>query len=152
MTKDATFADGAPPPPVIRAEDPEDLAVLAALVQDAVGQVAQMKFDAQRRRFAVLLSRYRWEDPASAQRVNSLLVISDVLGVATQGITRNDDVVVSVLTIGFEPGADGTGVLTLVLAGDGAIRLDVECIDLTLRDVSQPWPAAAGRAPEHPQD
>lgn len=148
MSDDATFADGAPPA-VIRAEDAQDLAVLSALVQDAVGQVEQLKYDARRRRFAALLTRFRWEDPARAERVTSLLVVSDVLGVATQGIAKGDDVVISVLTIAFDPGPDGTGTLTLVLAGDGAIRLSVECIDLTLRDISQPFPAAAGRAPDH---
>jgi hypothetical protein len=145
---DATFAEGAPPA-VLRAEDPEDLAVLSALLQDAVGHVAQMRHDAQRRRFALLVSRYCWEDPARTERVSSLLVVSDVLAVASQGVARGDDVVVSVLTLSFQPGPDGTGVLTLVLAGDGAIRLDVECIDLTLRDVCAPWPAAAGHAPAH---
>lgn len=151
MSGDATFADGAQPA-VIRAEDVQDLAVLSALIQDAVGHVAQMKYDARRRRFALLLTRYRWEQDARAERVTSLLVVSDVRSVATQGVAAGDDLVVSVLTIAFDPGPDGTGLLTLVLAGDGAIRLDVECIDLTLRDISDPFPAAAGRAPDHTRD
>lgn len=148
MSDDATFADGAPPA-AIRAEDAQDLAVMAALLQDAVGHVSQIRYDAQRRRFALVLTRYRWEEAARAERISSLLVVSDVLGVATQGFAAGDDLVISVLTLTFDPGPDGTGSLTLVLAGDGAIRLKVECIDLTLRDLSDPFPAAAGRAPEH---
>ncbi len=51
--------------------------------------------------------------------------------------------------IGFAPGTDGMGTLTLTLAGDGAIALEVETLDLTLRDVTRPYLAPSGKAPDH---
>ena len=85
------------------------------------------------------------------ERVRAVLMIGDVMRVATSGIDRSDkDLVLSLLDIAFEPGADGTGTLLLTLAGDGAIRLEVECLDLLLRDVERPYAAPSGKVPSHP--
>jgi hypothetical protein len=43
------------------------------------------------------------------------------------------------------------GRLTLVLAGDGAVALDVETLEVTLRDVTRPYVAVSGKAPDHPE-
>ena len=56
----------------------------------------------------------------------------------------------SLLALDWQPGEDGTGRLTLVLAGDGAIAVDVECIDVTLRDVTRPYLAPSRKVPDHP--
>ena len=154
MTEDATFEDGREAPLRLKALDAEDLAVMAALVQDAVFPAVEMKWDSKARRFAILLNRFRWEDAGkerhAPERVQALLSFEGVLRVSSQGIDRSDrDVVLSILSISFEPGADGTGDMTLVLAGDGAIRLTVEAIDATLRDVTRPYVAPSKSVPEH---
>jgi hypothetical protein len=85
--------------------------------------------------------------------VQSLLVVDEVLSVQTQGIVRQDrDTVLSLLSAGFEPGEDGTGRVTLTLAGDGAIALAVEALEVTLKDVTRPYLAPSGRLPGHPDD
>jgi hypothetical protein len=154
---DARFEDAAEAPLRLKAEAPDDLPVISALVQDAVFPITEMHFESRRRRFALLLNRFRWEldlDSATRgghERVQSVLVVDDVQGVATQGIDRGDrDTILSLLSIAFEPGTDGAGRLVLVLAGDGAIALDVECLDVTLRDVTRPYRAPSGKAPRHP--
>ena len=153
---DARFEDGADRPLKIWATDAEDLSILSALVQDAVLPVSEMRFDRPARRFALLLNRYRWEDHARAlrddapERVQSVLVVRDVLAVASQGFSRQDqDLVLSVLAVEFTPGADGAGDVVLRLAGDGDLRLQVECLDVTLRDVTRPYRAVSGKAPHH---
>ncbi|PWE32184.1 DUF2948 domain-containing protein [Maritimibacter sp. 55A14] len=156
--KDARFEDGTEAPLNLKALDTDDLTVISSLAQDAVFPVSEMTWQSGARRFAVLINRFRWEDRERAEkqhrkfeRVQSLLVVEDVLKVAVQGVDRRDaDLVLSLLSIGFEPGADGTGRLVLTLAGDGAVALDVECIDVTLRDVTRPYVAPSGRAPDHP--
>lgn len=154
MTDDASFDDGREGPLYLGAMDVEDLQVISSLAQDAVFPITEMTWRAGERRFALLVNRFRWEDPRHAhhapERVRSLLVIDNVLGVASQGIDRNDaDTVLSLLSIGFEPTGDGTGHLTLVLAGDGAIRLEVEALEVTLKDVTRPYVAASGKVPYH---
>lgn len=155
---DARFEDAAEAPLSLRAETPEDLAVIAALVQDAVLPVTEIRWEAKARRLALLLNRFRWEDKAAAEaarrpfeRVQSVLVISDVTGIASQGVDRQDrDLVLSLLDLAWEPGLDGAGKLTLTLAGDGAIAVSVECLAVDLRDVTRPYAAVSGRAPHHP--
>ena len=154
---DARFEDGADGPLRLVAQDAAGLAVLSALLQDAVYPITEMSFAAKRRRFAVLLNRFRWEDRDTAEqakrryeRVQSLLVFEDVLAVQSQGIDRADaDTVLSLLELRFVPGADGTGRIELVLAGDGTIALQIEALDATLRDVSRPYLAPSGRVPQH---
>ncbi len=159
MTEDARFEDGAERPLRLKAEDPEDLSVLAALIQDAVLPANEMKWERGRRRFSLLLNRFRWEDKAAAdlrgrgvERVQALLVAEDVLKVAQQGLdARDSDTVLSILTLSFEAGEDGTGRLILTFAGDGAVALDVESVNLTMQDVTRPYLAPSGQSPDHPE-
>lgn len=157
MSEDAKFEDGGEEPLRLKAEDGDDLPVLSALVQDAVFPITEMRWQPRERRFALLLNRFRWEDERAAERrgrpyerVQSLLVVSDVLKVASQGIDRGQaDTVLSLLSVAFEPGTDGTGRVVLTIAGDGAIALDVECLDIALRDVTRPYIAPSHHKPGH---
>ncbi len=154
---DARFQDGGEEPLRLVAQDAEDLKVISSLVQDAVLPVTELKYDAKRRRFAALINRFRWEDRVEAERVGrayervrSVLVVEDVRKVQTLGFDRTDqDLVLSLLSMSFEPGEDGTGRLTLVLAGDGAIALDVEALEVRLDDVTRPYRAPSGKVPRH---
>lgn len=155
---DATFEDGREAPLNLGALDADDLRVIAALAQDAVFPASEMTWQPARRRFALLLNRFRWEDKEAAERrnrpyerVQSVLVFDSVLSVASQGIDRSDkDLILSLLDIAFHPAEDGAGEVLLTLAGDGAIRLTVEALEATLRDVTRPYRAPSGHAPQHP--
>ena len=156
MAEDARFEDAREAPLLLRAMDAEDLQVISALVQDAVLPATEMTWDRSRRRFALLLNRFRWEDDAASaqrrdyERVQSVLVIEDVLSVATQGLRHGDkDVILSLLSMSFEAGEDGMGRLELTLAGDGAIALEVEALEVTLKDVTRPYAAPSRTRPSH---
>jgi len=70
--------------------------------------------------------------------------------VRARGLAPDDrETVYALLAIDFEPGEDGTGRLVLTVAGDGEIAAEVECLDVTLEDVSRPWIAPSGKAPGH---
>lgn len=156
---DARFEDGAESALTLLAQSPEDLQVISALLQDAVLPASEIRFDRGARKLALLVNRFRWEDREAAERegrpyerVRSLVVIGDVLRVASQGVPRGEaDTVLSVLSLDWQPGEDGTGRLVLVLAGDGAIAAEVECLDLTLRDVTRPYIAPSRKVPGHPE-
>ena len=154
---DARFEEGGEGPLRLIAQDGEDLKVISSLVQDAVLPVTELKYDAKRRRFALMLNRFRWEDRSEAEqvgrayeRVRSVMVVEDVLKVRTQGFDRADkDLILSLLSLDFTPGEEGAGRLTLVLAGDGAIALEVEALEVRLDDVTRPYRAPSGKAPRH---
>ena len=154
---DARFQDGGEGPLRLVAQDSDDLKVVSALLQDAVLPVTEISHDPKRRRFALVLNRFRWEDRTQAEavgrayeRVRSLLVVEDVLAVKSYGFDRAEtDLVLSLLALDFAPGPDGTGRLTLTLAGDGAIALDVEALEIRLDDVTRPYRAPSGKVPTH---
>ena len=153
---DASFEDAREAALNLGAFDVDDLTIISGLAQDAVFPITEMTWQKGARRFALLLNRFRWEDEGAArhapERVQSLLVVDNVMGVASQGIDRGDpDVILSLLTITFEPAEDAAGHVLLTLAGDGAIRLDVEALDVTLKDVTRPYVAPSGKAPKHPE-
>ena len=157
---DATFEDGAELSLFVKAMDADSVPIVSALAQDAVFPITEMKWDRAARRFAILLNRFRWEDRDTAEkrgrpyeRVQTLLVIEDAHTVSSQGVDRSDsDMVLSLLSLTFEPGEDGTGRVILTLAGDGAIGVDVECLDISLKDVTRPYIAPSGKAPDHGDD
>ncbi len=156
---DASFHDGREAPLNLGAEDTDDLQVISSLTQDAVFPITEMTWRPFERRFGLLVNRFRWEDKDAAanrdrpfERVQSVLVFDSVLSVASQGIDRSDkDMVMSLLSVDFEAGEDGAGHIVLTLAGDGAIRLSVEALDVTLKDVTRPYQAPSGQAPHHPE-
>lgn len=129
------------------AEDPDDLAVMSAALQDAVAKVGDISFEGRARRLTIAFNRFRWE-AGERQRVRSALQVGGVLCLQARKIRRDRrDAVIELLAIGFEPGEAPGGVLTLSFAGGGDLRAEVECIDAVLADVSDPWPTP--RAPTH---
>ncbi|MFV0384051.1 DUF2948 family protein [Paracoccus sp. (in: a-proteobacteria)] len=158
MAEDARFADADPRPLALLATDDEDLRIVSALVQDAIVPAAEISFDPRARRLALLINRFRWEDADQAraegrgfERVQSLLLLGDVLRLQSDGIDRSGDTVLELLALVWQPGEDGMGRMLLEFAGDGALAAEVECINLELRDVTRPYLAPSGRAPSHPE-
>ena len=163
--RDAAFSDQ---PLRLAAETPDDLAVVSALAQDAVGRAGEVSWMPRRRRLAILLNRFRWEDRSAAdrdgrpyERVRSALLFDSVLTVRARGVDASDRLApLSLLRIDWRPEApaqvgDTEGVggrILLALAGGGELALDVECIDACLIDLTRPWEARARRAPDHPLD
>lgn len=154
---DARFEDGDEAPLRLMALAPDDLPVLAAMVQDAVFPITEMTYARPRRRFAVLLNRFRWEDREAAERearpyerVQALLSVENVTAVRSQGIDRaQKDTILSLLDLSYVGPPEGPGRMMLTLAGDGAIELDVEAPEAALRDTTRPYRAVSGKAPKH---
>jgi hypothetical protein len=151
--RDARFADADEGPLRLRALDGDDLTVISALVQDAVVTVGEVGYLRQHRRFAALVNRFRWEGQTrTPERVRSMLVIEDVLAVKSQGVDpRDKDTVRSLLSLSWEPGEDGAGRILVTLAGDGALAVEVEALEVLLQDVTKPYLAPSRKAPSHPE-
>ncbi len=84
-------------------------------------------------------------------RVRAALRFDGVSKVQSSNVKRGAaEAVVSLLAIRFTPNGedDPAGVIELVLAGGGTIRLTVECIDAELADQTGPW---AGARPAQPR-
>lgn len=149
---DARFRDAGEGPVRLIARDEGDLAVVAALCQDAVLLGSDMAWDRRARRLDLLLNRFRWERGGEPERVRAILSVTDVTGVGSDGVERDAGTVLSLLSAAFEgSGEDGdpSGALLLTFAGDGAVRAEVEALEVHLRDVTRPYAAPSGRTPAH---
>lgn len=142
----------------LRAVDPDDLAVVSAMLQDALVSMSDMQYRAGERRFVLVANRFRWEncDENGAcdqfERVHCAVAFEGVDKVEQQGLERCClDGIGELLTIEVADGA-----VLLVFAGGGRVRLGISRLDCHLRDVGEPWPTQwrprhpddAGRAPE----
>ena len=160
MVEDARFEDGDEQPLRLKALDEGDLKIISTLIQDAVLPMKETAWQPDLKRFGMLLNRFRWEDKTQAEnsqrayeRVQSILVVDNVETVSSMGIDHhNKDQVISILSADFEASSDGTGKLVFTLAGDGALAFNVECLDITLKDVTKPYTAASKAAPQHSLD
>ena len=134
---------------ILAAEDAQDLTIMSPRLQDADAQLGDFAWLPRQRRFAGMVNRLPWEDGGKT-RVRAGLHFDGVLAVKTQNVKLGATAaVVSILALTFTPKAvdDPAGTVEIVLAGGGAIRLEVECIAAELADLTQPWTARA--IPDH---
>ena len=139
--------------------DADDLAVISAHVQDAVLKVAEMAYLPRDQRFVLICNRFDRSPPTPGaipgppQRRRAALRFERVQKAQLQSIDlANRDTVLSLLALQFEPASDPSaqpsGHVTLIFAGNSAVRLTVETIELALEDLGPAW--AASKAPSHP--
>lgn len=140
---------------VLTAEDAEDLEIISAHLQDAVARIKDLAYLPKKRRFAAVFNRFKWEKPERGReggnvRVQSGVHFDNVLSVKSKNMKVGaQNAVVSLLAIRhIAETSDGTaGSIELYFSGGGVIRLEIECIDAGLSDLSGEW-AARGR-PAH---
>lgn len=142
----------------LSARDAVDLAVVSAMVQDALTRARDMTFQERERRFLILLDRFMWErddgNPIEGKlynRVRSVIHFDDVVGIQTLNIdmTAREEVL-ELLTVAATDSSDSSAKIELVFAGGGVIRLDVDCIECRLTDRGRPW--MTRRRPVHAAD
>ncbi len=140
----------------LMALDSDDLQVISACCQDAVLKVGEVQYLPTEKRLVMSMNRFAWETAPEAgrnhdhaalnshERRKSVLQFARVNKVQASGIDPSDkDMVISILAITFEENDSPSGIVELVLAGDGAVRMEVECIEVQLADTSAAWETEA---------
>ena len=154
---DARYEDGSSSRLRLRAKDEADLKVISTLIQDAIFTKGETAWNSGQRDYTMILNRFRWEsglgnNPADQppERVRSLLRIADVISVNAPELgSEAIPPACALLQVAFDPGLDGTGTMTLAVSGDYDVVIDVECVEVTLTDISDPYPAASANPPAH---
>lgn len=131
----------------LRAEDVEDLAVMAALLQDGRVALREMAYDPEERRFIAAFTRYRrelQEDPTSCDGLTEIgvaLRFDCIAQVKHRNLDPNDlERQLTLLTIATEPGERQLFHIDLVFEGGPEIQLRTDCIDVLLEDFGAPRP------------
>ncbi len=134
----------------LAARDPDDLAVIAGCLQDAIVPIADVAYLPEEKRFVLVANRFRWEEAegpkrgAEYERTNCGVSFDGVTGVKSRGIDlRQREDMLSLLTVRAEEGA-----VVLVFAGGGEIRIETGEIACRLEDIGESWPTRW--RPSHP--
>ena len=146
---EADLAATAPVEPLrLLAEDADDLQIISVALQDAILRPVDIVWEPAARRVTLALSRFCWE--CGGTRVMSAMQFGDVISVKSRRLPRGPEHALELLAMDFEPGEAPGGRVTLMFAGGGDLRIDVECLDAVLTDLSERWPAKV--APTHLAD
>jgi len=154
---DARFEDATEGPLRLQALDSEDLLSVSTLLQDSILTLGEMTWQPAKRRLGFLVNRFRWEDKDDAskqnrafERVQAMIVVNDVSAISSMGLKMADkEQILSLLSVEFEAQDAPAGKVVFTFAGDGAVACAVECLDLTLTDVTRPYGAPSGLSPSH---
>ena len=160
MSEDARFEDGDDKALNIGAFDQRDLEVISSLIQDSIFPTSEIKWLSSVGKLALLVNRFRWEDTSlvqlrdsKAERVQSLLIISHVKSISSRGFSpKQKDKILSILSISFDGEDGGSGSILIVLSGNESILVEVDALEIHLRDVTMPYIAPSGTTPKHDID
>ncbi|MBI1866838.1 MAG: DUF2948 family protein [Methylocystis sp.] len=143
-----------PPGLRLHAMDAEDLALFSAHLQDALLRVGDLTFLPERRRFALVGSRFDWAAQADGRRERCCMGLhfEGVKRVRCRRVARErPDAILELLAMTFEPGGEPPeGVVHLIFAGGASILLEVECVEAQLCDLGPRWRVKA--CPSHKLD
>ena len=160
----------------LSALDADDLAVIAACVQDALAPIGEIAFLPTERRFVLAINRFRWDrldaaklaarnvdrppprqrtdaaflDPGGKgpayERVHSGLRFENVTGARSTGIDLRDRERILELLTIHSE----SGAVSLIFAGGATIRLEITELRCYLEDFGDAWPTRW--RPFHPDD
>lgn len=159
----------------LKAEDCEDLRVIAACLQDALIPLSDIEFAPPDRQFLLIANRFCWENCAETsdmpapqaaamldaafaeacatyERINCAVVFENIDAVRRKDLEINQrGRILELLTMEITPAADGGAAsVVMVFAGGAAIRLEGRNITCRMSDIGERWPTQA--RPFHPAD
>ena len=132
----------------LKAQDAEDLGVIAACLQDARVSMREMVYSPEEHRFVAAFVRYRrerlpdWSSCEGLTECLAALVFDGIDEVKYRGIdTAKPERQLELLTIATGPGKSHLIHIDLVFAGDAQIQLRTDRIDCRLDDFGAPEPS-----------
>jgi hypothetical protein len=132
--------------------DREDLEVISAHLQDAVVKVGEVLWRPGESRVVIALNRFDWEaatgEIPSWQRRRAALRFDRVLSCKCKNLDCSaKEQVLNLLAVEFSEADAPGGVVTLAFSGGGALRLEVECLEVEVVDLGPVW--QCGHCPDH---
>ena len=128
---------------IARSED--DLKVVSAHLQDAIVNVSDIANLEKNKIFLMQLSRFMWEDVEKGvfrknKRIRSVLKFENIIKVHSKNINQSKkDNFLDFLTIETIQMPDNNYEMKIVFAGDSAIKVISEVIEVTLDDQGDAW-------------
>ena len=136
--------------------DRDDMEVVSTHLQDAVVKAADIHWRPAENRVVVGLNRFDWEAAHCStspqfRRRRAALRFDRVSACRCRDLSAvPKDQVLNLLAVEFEPTDEPAGVVTFTFSGGGALRLEVECLEVELADLGPCW--GTDCCPEHVVD
>ena len=130
------------PPLKLRAQDADDIQVIAAVLQDAIAPVCDMIYKADEKTFIMVVHRFRWDNEEVKtqdncfERICCALEVEGVEAVKRHGFEHAEcDRMLDLLTITLEENA-----LQFIFAGGAQLKLSLGPWRLRIEDFGESWP------------
>jgi hypothetical protein len=128
--------------------DKDDLEVVSTHLQDARVKVADVMWRPQEKRLVIALDRFDWLSAEGTKpelrRCRAALRFDRVSCCKCRSVNpHGKEDVLNLLAVEFSETNAPAGVVTLIFSGGGALRLEVECLEVELADLGPSWPARA---------
>jgi hypothetical protein len=135
--------------------DRDDIEVVSAHLQDAVLKAADIHWRPAERRVVIALNRFDWEAANGGapdfRRCRTALRFERVLACKCRNLDAHaKDQTLNLLAVFFDESDSPGGTVTLTFSGGGALRLQVECLEVELADLGPAWSTEC--CPEHAVD
>ena len=138
------------------AKNVTDLKIIAALCQDSVGSVENIRRNKKDKSFSILINRFKWENSNQLKenqgdplRVEAILFFRWVLSVKSRGLKRKGlGEYFYLLDINYK-NVDGKNNVRLIFSGNVEILLEVEYLEAFMKDIGEVYNAKSGKFPSH---
>jgi len=138
--------------------DKDDIEVVSANVQDALVKVADIFWQPREHRFVMALKRFDWMNAVDGgalgshtpdyRRCRTALRFERVISCKCRGLDQSSkSTVLNLLAVEYAENDAPAGTVTLTFSGGGAIRLEVECLEVELADLGEVFSEMA--CPDH---
>ena len=123
----------------------EDLKVISAYLQDSIATVKDMVFLKKNRSFIMIVNRFMWEDVEKGifrdnKRIRCAIKFETVLQVKKRNINqKNKNKPLECLALETLFTKEKNYYTSIFFAGDGIITIISEAIDVSLKDIGEPW-------------
>ena len=123
----------------LQAKDSEDIQVISAILQDAIATLCDIRFDAEKHNFIMVVHRLRREvkNDLGLERICCAINMNGVEKAQLSGIDLNQQGrILDLLAV-----LPDSSSLTFIFAGDAKIRLFLSDWSIIVEDFGEAWPA-----------
>ena len=121
----------------LKAKDSEDVQVISAVLQDSIAPVSDMLFEAEAKKFIMVVHRLKRDEDGARERICCAFNIHGVEAAQMQALDLNNpSQILDLLMVIVDNNA-----ATFIFAGAAKIRLQLKDWSMIIEDFGASWPA-----------
>tara|TARA_B100001175_G_C19382338_1_gene577174 strand:- start:17 stop:466 length:450 start_codon:yes stop_codon:yes gene_type:complete len=123
----------------------EDLNIISAYLQDSIVLTKDITFLRKNKSFIIMANRFMWEDVEKGlfrepKRIRTAIKFENVINVKSKNIDqKNTNETLEFLAMKCDTSNDKNKKIKIFFAGNSAIFLILEAIEIIMDDLGEPW-------------